>query len=204
MSGLGKVEMSGSRYVTGHVGPGPEQRCRASNHRGAESRRQNVLGFVRACYADFGPTLAREKLRECHGLEVSNETLRKWMTEAGLWVPHARRRDRVQQPCNRRTCLGELIQIDGCDHEWFEERAARCTLLVYVDDATSKLMQLHFCDSESLFRSPRCSIEITPARRASTATESRDGLDAFASRPSAHSSLCLTPRNGRRTISHVR
>ena len=102
------------------------RRGRASNHRVAESHRQSVLGLVIARYADFGPTLAREKLLECHGLVVSKETLRKWMTEDGLWVPHARRRDRVQQPRNRRTCMGELIQIDGCDHEWFEERADRC------------------------------------------------------------------------------
>jgi len=106
---------------------------------------------VRARYADFGPTLAREKLIECHGLSVSTETLRKWMTEDGLWVPHARRRDRVYQARRRRDCVGELIQIDGCDHDWFEERAPRCVLLVYVDDATSRLMQMHFCEAESTF-----------------------------------------------------
>ncbi|HZM11416.1 MAG TPA: ISNCY family transposase [Candidatus Limnocylindrales bacterium] len=149
---LRQVERLCRRYRTaGPAALASRRRGRVSNHRAAASHRQSVLGLVRARYADFGPTLAREKLRECHGLEVSKETLRKWMTEDGLWVPHARRRDRVQQPRNRRTCLGELIQIDGCDHEWFEERAARCTLLVYVDDATSRLMQLHFCDSESTF-----------------------------------------------------
>jgi hypothetical protein len=68
-----------------------------------------------------------------------------------LWVPHARRRDRVHQPRRRRACLGELVQIDGCDHEWFEDRGQRCTLLVFVDDATSSLMQLLFCDAESTF-----------------------------------------------------
>jgi hypothetical protein len=73
------------------------------------------------------------------------------MTEDGLWVPHARRRDRVYQPRRRRDCVGELIQIDGCDHDWFEERAPRCVLLVYVDDATSRLMQMHFCEGESTF-----------------------------------------------------
>jgi hypothetical protein len=82
---------------------------------------------------------------------VSKETLRQWMTEDGLWVPHARRRDRVHQPRRRRACLGELVQIDGCDHEWFEDRGQRCTLLVFVDDATSSLMQLLFCDAESTF-----------------------------------------------------
>lgn len=127
------------------------KRGRPSNRRIPGERRSAVLELVRARYADFGPTLAREKLIECHGLSVSTETLRKWMTEDGLWVPHARRRDRVYQPRRRRDCVGELIQIDGCDHDWFEERAPRCVLLVYVDDATSRLMQIHFCDAESTF-----------------------------------------------------
>lgn len=73
------------------------------------------------------------------------------MTEDGLWVPHACRRDRIHQPRRRRACLGELVQIDGCDHDWFEDRGRRCTLLVFVDDATSSLMQLLFCDAESTF-----------------------------------------------------
>jgi hypothetical protein len=73
------------------------------------------------------------------------------MTEEGLWIPRARRQPQIQQPRHRRPCRGELIQIDGCDHEWFEERAGRCTLLVFVDDATSALMELLFCESESAF-----------------------------------------------------
>ena len=73
------------------------------------------------------------------------------MVEDGLWVPRARREPRVQQPRRRRPCRGELIQIDGCEHAWFEERAAPCTLLVFVDDATSALMELLFCESESAF-----------------------------------------------------
>lgn len=62
-----------------------------------------------------------------------------------------RRPPKVYQPRNRRACLGELIQIDGCDHRWFEECAQACTLLVYVDDATSRLMALLFCQAESTF-----------------------------------------------------
>jgi hypothetical protein len=73
------------------------------------------------------------------------------MIEDGLWIPRARREPRIQQPRRRRPCRGELIQIDGCDHEGFEERAARCTLLVFVDDATGSLMELLFCESESAF-----------------------------------------------------
>ena len=101
--------------------------------------------------AGFGPTLAHEKLTEIHNLDISVETLRHWMSEDGLWVPRARRHPRIQQPRRRRSCRGELIQIDGCDHEWFEDRGPRCTALVFVDDATSALMELLFCESESAF-----------------------------------------------------
>nr|QTX14218.1 Mobile element protein [Klebsiella pneumoniae] len=57
----------------------------------------------------------------------------------------------IPQPRYRRPCTGELIQIDGCDHDWFEGRGPACTALVYVDDATSKLMELLFVKSESTF-----------------------------------------------------
>ena len=73
------------------------------------------------------------------------------MIADGLWVERARRAPRIQQPRRCRSCRGELIQIDGSDHEWFEERAGRCTLLVFVDDATSAVMALVFCESESAF-----------------------------------------------------
>jgi hypothetical protein len=84
-------------------------------------------------------------------VRVSVETLRKSMREAGLWSTRAERRKRTQQPRLRRQCRGELVQIDGCDHDWFENRGARCVLLVYVDDATSELMELQFVASESTF-----------------------------------------------------
>jgi len=73
------------------------------------------------------------------------------MIRAGLWVPRRLRAPKIQQPRYRRACAGELIQIDGCDHHWFEYRAPPCTLLVYVDDATSRLMHLRFVLSESTF-----------------------------------------------------
>ncbi|BBE09968.1 Transposase [Mycoavidus cysteinexigens] len=82
---------------------------------------------------------------------VSKETLRRLMTEAGLWVPRRQRLAKVYQPRARRACLGELIQIDGSDHRWFEERNPSCTLLVYIDDATSRIMHLHFTATESTF-----------------------------------------------------
>ena len=73
------------------------------------------------------------------------------MTQAGLWLPRKSRPPRVHQPRPRRACTGELIQIDGCEHRWFEDRGPACMLLVYVDDATSRLMQLLFVSSESSF-----------------------------------------------------
>ena len=119
--------------------------------RGASNRinvgvRDYALELVRQNYRDFGPILATEALR--HGLEVSRETLRKWMVESGLWLSRKQRRS-FHQPRLRREHYGELIQIDGSEHRWFEDRADPCTLLVFIDDATSKLMQLRFVPSES-------------------------------------------------------
>ena len=128
-----------------------KKRGRPSNRKLPAALRERALALVLSCYADFGPTLAAEKLREQHGLLVSVETLRRWMIEVEIWVPRSQRTRGVHQPRHRRSCVGELIQIDGCDHEWFEDRAPRCTLLVYVDDATSRLMELRFVKSESTF-----------------------------------------------------
>jgi len=108
------------------------------------------LAGTRERYADFGPTFAAEKLAERHNLKVSRETLRSWMQQAGIWMSRAERK-RIQQPRHRREHIGELIQIDGSGHRWFEDRAAVCTLLVFVDDATSRLMELRFVASESTF-----------------------------------------------------
>ena len=109
------------------------------------------MALIRDRYADFGPTFAHQKLTEDHGLTLSIETLRAWMITAGLWVARAHRAPRSYPPRTRRACLGELIQIDGSDHAWFEDRGPKCTLLVYIDDATSRLMELCFADSESTF-----------------------------------------------------
>ena len=118
----------------------------AHNHMSGDIKTQ-VLSLFRAQYHDFGPTLAAEYLNEKHGLSVSRETLRQWIIEAGLWSPRRQRRQ-FHPPRLRRERLGELIQIDGSEHRWFEDRDGPCTLLVFIDDATSKLMQLRFaCES---------------------------------------------------------
>ncbi len=103
---------------------------------------------MRQNYRDFGPTLAAEVLRERHDVDVSRETLRKWMVDAGLWLSRKQRRT-FHQPRLRRESYGELVQIVGSEHRWFEGLGEPCTLLVFIDDATSKLMQLRFVPSES-------------------------------------------------------
>src|SRR6202521_31090 len=126
------------------------RRGRPSNNRLSDAVRDHAIALVRQYYADFGPTLAAEKLGERHDVRVSRETLRGWMRQAGIWLPRAERKP-IQKPRHRREHFGELIQIDGSDHRWFEDRAAPCTLLVFIDDATSRLMELRFVPSESTF-----------------------------------------------------
>ena len=128
-----------------------KRRGRLSNNRLPEAYRDLALSIVRDRYADFGPTLAAEKLAEHHGCSVSRETLRGWMIADGLWRDRRHRLPSPHQPRRRRDCLGELVQIDGSEHAWFEDRGPPCTLLAFVDDATSRLMQLRFVTSESAF-----------------------------------------------------
>ncbi|WP_378941209.1 ISNCY family transposase [Mesorhizobium sp. ANAO-SY3R2] len=125
-------------------------RGRPSNHRFNGGVSDLAVQLIRDHYLDFGPTLAAEKLAANHGLVVSRETLRKWMAEAGNWLSRKQRRT-FHQPRLRRESYGELVQIDGSDHRWFEERGDPCTLLVFIDDATSTLQQLRFVKSESTF-----------------------------------------------------
>ena len=128
-----------------------KRRGRSSNRRKPEAVRTKALSVIRERYWDFGPTLAAEKLREVHQITLGRETLRLWMIEAGIWADRKQRRKQVHQPRHRRECVGELVQVDGCEHWWFEDRGPQCTLLVFVDDATSRLMHLQFVESESTF-----------------------------------------------------
>lgn len=127
-----------------------------SGHRGKrpgnaidDSVRQQALLLVQARYADFSPTLAHEKLVELHGLRFSVETLRRWMMAEGLWQAKSRKQAHIHQRRPRRPRIGELIQIDGSPHDWFEGRGSYCTLIVFIDDATSRLMALHFAPTET-------------------------------------------------------
>ena len=86
--------------------------------------RQEIMGLVHERYADFGPTLDCEKLVEPHGYRLSVQTLRQWMIAEGLWKPNKRKAARIHQRRPHRPCPGELVQIDGSPHDWFEGRWA--------------------------------------------------------------------------------
>jgi Winged helix-turn helix len=136
--------------IEGPSGLISKRRGRRSNRRKPEALRAAVLTIIRRWYWDLGPTLAAEKLCEDHGIALGRETLRQWMIEAGLWRDRKQRK-RIHQPRPRRDCVGELVQVDGSEHWWFEDRGPQCTLLVFVDDATGRLMHLQFVESESTF-----------------------------------------------------
>jgi len=128
-----------------------KRRGKASNHRLPAEVRALALSLIRERYSDFGPTFAAEKLAELHGCPVSRETLRGWMIADGLWIDRRHRLGSPHQPRRRRECVGELMQIGGSEHAWFEDRGETCTLLAFADDATSRLMQMRFVASESTF-----------------------------------------------------
>ncbi|MFN2529634.1 MAG: ISNCY family transposase [Candidatus Baltobacteraceae bacterium] len=139
------------------------KRFRAQGPSGLQSRRRGkpsnrrfnpevlarALELVKAHYADFGPTFAAEKLLERHDLRLDHETLRRAMIAAGAWKCGHRKRVRIHPPRARRPCFGELAQIDGSHHAWFENRGPKCTLYVDIDDATSSLLALHFAEQET-------------------------------------------------------
>lgn len=124
-------------------------RGQCSNRRLDRALREQAQELIKAHYADFGPTLACEKLAERHGITLSIETVRRLKTQAGTWRPKQRRVKPIHPLRERRPCRGELIQIDGSPHDWFEGRAPRCTLLVFIDDATSELLALRFVAQET-------------------------------------------------------
>ena len=135
----------------GAAGLVSKHRGRPGNNRLAENVKKEALNFLKTKYKGFGPTLAHEKLVEKEKLQLSDESVRKFMIEEGLWKPRRAKKTAVHQLRERRACFGELIQIDGSSHDWFEGRAEPCVLLVFIDDATGQLVQLLFVESESFF-----------------------------------------------------
>jgi len=137
-------------------------RGRDSNRATAKDLAQNALDLVKKHYNDFGPTLAAEKLLEIHDINLDHETLRRLMVKDGIWIPKATKVITKHFWRERKTCFGEMVQIDGSPHDWFEGRGEMCTLIAFIDDATSQILWLEFAKSEStesLMKSTRSYIE---------------------------------------------
>lgn len=123
--------------------------------RDAPNKMPKALGerigeIVKEKYPDFRPTLAAEKLRECHGIRVGREKLRQIMIEQGLWRVRRRPQRYVHQWRERKAYLGEMLQMDGSHHDWLEGRGPRLVLMGYIDDATNHFFG-HFYDYEGIY-----------------------------------------------------
>jgi len=128
-----------------------QRRGKPSNHQLEPATVQKAIDLVYERYRDFGPTLAHEKLTEVHKLKLSDESVRRLMIAEGMWKPKRAKKPPVHPMRERRACFGELVQIDGSDHAWFEGRGPKCTLLVFIDDATGQLLELWFVPDETFF-----------------------------------------------------
>lgn len=145
-----QVRRLAKRYqLEGLAGLISKKRGYASNRRLDETLRATAIQLIGAHYCDFGPTLACEKLVELHSMHLSVESTRQLMITAGYWKTKRGGGVCAHPIRERRARFGELIQIDGSPHDWFEGRGEHCTLLVFIDDATGKLTQLRFMPTET-------------------------------------------------------
>jgi transposase len=146
-----QVKRTRKRYLKdGAIGLISRHRGKVSPNRTDPEQKAAALKILQSDeFAGFGPSFAKEKLKERHGYAFSNETLRKWMIESGLWKSKKARTARVHQRRVRRSRFGELLQGDGSRHAWFEFRGEECTLVIFVDDATSQLTAGKFVKAET-------------------------------------------------------
>lgn len=126
---------------------------RVSNRGRPGKERQKILGKVEEKYSGFGPTLAAEHLASEDQLQIHPETLRRWMLEEGLWK-RARKRKPHRKRRERKAHFGELVQMDGSFHEWYEKRAPKACLMNMVDDATSTV-EARLGDEETIWAAAR-------------------------------------------------
>ena len=134
--------MGDAGLISGH-------RQTQGNHRIADEVVEVAKGHLREHYSDFSPTLASEQLWERHQIKVSKETVRQWLIEMGLHQVHRRKAPKQHPSRQRRSSRGELVQIDGSPHAWFEDRADPCCLIAFIDDATSEWISGLFVPAET-------------------------------------------------------
>lgn len=147
---LRQVKRLCSKYKSeGLKGLCHQGRGRISNNKMKEDLRLEILGLIKKNYSDFGPQLIREQLNQRHGIVVSKEWIRQSMIQEGIWTANKRKHQKLYQRRNRRSRKGELVQVDGSYHKWFEDRGEKCCLIVAIDDATSEILELLFVPHES-------------------------------------------------------
>ena len=115
-----------------------KSRGKPSNRSLPKKIKDKAIGLYSQKYEGFGPLLASEKLLEVDGIEVHDETLRRWLIQSGYWKK-TRKGRKHRQWRERKHHIGEMIQIDGSHHDWFEDRRPKCVLMGYIDDATGKV-----------------------------------------------------------------
>jgi transposase len=137
-----RVQQEGNRGIMHRLQGQP------SNHQvDSQVLEQAISALHDPLYDGFGPTLANEKLDALYGLKLSTSALRKAMLQTELWMSRTYA-FKHRSWRERRNCVGELVQLDGSDHDWFEGRGPRCVLIVYIDDATSRILYGEFVDVE--------------------------------------------------------
>jgi hypothetical protein len=149
-------------HERGTVGVIHGLRGRPSNHRLDLAALERALCALHSPrWENFGPTFAQEQLLKRCGLRLGIETVRQLLILVELWEP-GRRKAKHRAWRERRRCIGMLVQLDGSDHDWFEGRGPRCVLIIFIDDATSRILYGEFVDVEdthTLFRTTRVYLE---------------------------------------------
>jgi transposase len=134
--------------IEGDAGLVHRARGNGSNRGFCAAVREEVLELHRRKYGDYGPTLFAERLDVNEGFVIDHETLRRWLHVAGL-MPTVRKGAKHRKKRPRKPHIGSMVQLDGSDHDWFEGRGPRCTLLVFIDDASS-IVFMRFATSENM------------------------------------------------------
>ncbi len=127
-----------------------KRRGQPSNNRLPTQLQQQIVAKIEDKYKGFGPKFTYDKLTENDGFNISLTRLRHLMIEHRLWQPRVGKVSKIHPRRERRPRFGELIQTDGSIHAWFEDRGPKCSLIVCIDDATSRLTMLRFAPVESI------------------------------------------------------
>lgn len=122
----------------GDIGIIHKSRGKESSRKLPEKLTERVVYLYQQKYQGFGPTLFSEKLAELEDIHISDETARKWLIEAGQWE-RGRKKRQHRQWRQRKEHSGEMVQMDGSHHDWFEGRGPECVLMAYIDDTTNRV-----------------------------------------------------------------